>query len=564
MATIQELEAALQRADSEGDVEATQALANAILKQRTVQSGLGLPDNPQPTLGEAVVNAAKGIGRGLTDPFMGLAQLSANTSPFKPLTDKLYKPLEDSLGLPLTSESFNKSVNEGEKKYQGGRDPKSIDFSRLVGNVVSPLNVVAGVAGGPSLMGNIISGAVTSSTLPTYGENYLEDKKRQVSMGALASGAAGLLTRGLGRVIGPQVPEDIQVLREMGVTPTIGHRLGPWASRIEQGLESSPLLGSAIIDARNRSIHQYNRGIGQNVLNRIGETLPDDVPAGRALINHVGDALERNYGNLLPNLSGQMDNQFRQEMANVQTMGLTLRPAQRDELDQILQHELFNKFTPQGMASGETLKEVEHQLGHYAQGHMRSPDFNDQRLGSALRESQRILRSMIERNNPQYRGELQAANSAWADFLRMEKASTKSIKNDGFFSPGNYLQSVKDLDPTRRKSQFARGEARLQDVAEAGQRVLGSTVPDSGTTFRSMLGLGLLGGSYAIHPGLMFTELGAALPYTSMGQRVVDSVLSGGMGTRGPAGRFINRMSPLVAAGSAVGAATMPPLSYTP
>lgn len=563
MATLEQLESALRNADEAGDEEAATAFASEILKMRSTESA----NKMATSIPQKVSGALKGIGKGIIDPFVGLSQLSAHADPLRFMKDPLYSKLEEKVGVPLTAESLDKSINQGELEYQKGRE--GFDTPRLVGNILSPLNLATSLVGGPSLLGNVVSGVSSGLFQPVPEGNFDEEKFKQLGVGAGAAGVAGLVGRGISRVVSPRVSPDLQLLRGLGVTPTLGQRLGPTASRAEQGLMSFPVLGDAIRGARNRSIADYNRGLGNRVLENIGQSLPDDVPAGHQMISHLERSLRDNYDSLLPNLTGNMDSQFRQEIANVQTMGLLLPQQQRDQLDRILQTQVFDKFTPQGMASGETLKEVEHQLGTLAHGYMRSQDFDHQSLGRALRESQRVLRSMIERNNPQVGGELQNANAAWADFLRVEKAATKAGGNEGVFSPSNFLQATKELDPTRRKSQFAQGRARLQEEAEAGHRVLGATVPDSGTAYRSLLGLGLIGGiggaSAVGYPGsALLTSMLAMAPYTARGQALTDMILSGGMGVREPVGQFINRASPLVAAGSAIGATMAPPLSYTP
>ena len=42
------------------------------------------------------------------------------------------------------------------------------------------------------------------------------------------------------------------------------------------------------------------------------------------------------------------------------------------------------------------------------------------------------------------------------------------------------------------------GKGQLQDIAETGQRIIGSTVPDSGTTTRGLIATGILGGGSAM------------------------------------------------------------------
>jgi hypothetical protein len=78
----------------------------------------------------------------------------------------------------------------------------------------------------------------------------------------------------------------------------------------------------------------------------------------------------------------------------------------------------------------------------------------------------------------------------------------------------------------------------MQPYAEAGKSVLGSKVPDSGTPFRSavgMLGTGLLGGALGGHIapgiseaalGLAGAGLGAGLMYSPLGQSMFAHALA--------------------------------------
>ncbi len=504
---------------------------------------------------QRAVSEVKGFGKGLADPFVGLTQLVTNVDPLQNLKTKLFSGLEESSGIPLTTQGLNKAIKSGEKQYQEDRGSQELDVPRLLGNILSPLNIATGAIGGSAqgslfqnLMRNMGTGSLMGAMSPvTEGEDYATEKGGQIGLGGLAAGVTTLPSYFMGRVVAPHVPADIQHLREMGVTPTIGQRLGGNFNRAEQGFTSAPLLGGGIKEARNRAIDQWNVGIGNQVLEPLGERLPANTRSGRDLVEQVGSRISNRYDSLLPRLTGDMDPQFRQEMAQIQNMGLLFPDQQRDQLDRILQTQVFDKFTPQGRASGDTLKEVESQLGRLANGYMRNPDFDQRNLGRALRESQRVLRSMVERTNPQYAGELQPINQAWANFLRMENAAGRTGAVEGTFNPAQLRAAARSLDPTRRKSQFARGTARMQGDAELAQRILGTHVNDSGTPFRTALGLGMLGGGYMVHPGVLAGELASMLPYTRMGQSAVDTALSGGMGWRRPIGEVINRLGPLSA-----------------
>ena len=87
--------------------------------------------------------------------------------------------------------------------------------------------------------------------------------------------------------------------------------------------------------------------------------------------------------------------------------------------------------------------------------------------------------------NPARAPELRAANEAFANALRVEGGAGKIGSDQGVFTPDHLLSSVRQLDPSLRKGTFARGDALMQDLGDAGKAVLGNKVPDSGTPFEN-------------------------------------------------------------------------------
>ena len=66
----------------------------------------------------------------------------------------------------------------------------------------------------------------------------------------------------------------------------------------------------------------------------------------------------------------------------------------------------------------------------------------------------------------------------------------------------------------------------MQDLSDAGQKVLGSSVPDSGTPYRATIGIATAGGLNAIDPIALASTLGAGTLYTQPAQRVIAALLA--------------------------------------
>lgn len=510
---------------------------------------------------ERAVQQIRSFRAGMMDPVVGLIQLGSNIDPLREIKEKLYGGRE-ALGVPLSPSGFDEYVRRREQEIRSAGPEAGIDIPRALGTILSPAGLIpagriAPAAGLLPRVGQMAGvGALSGLSMPaTEDREFLPQKMEQAGMGATFGAGATLGLAPLARMVAPRIPEGVQELRAMGVVPTIGQRLGETASRIEQGLTSAPLLGSGIREARNTAIEEFNIGIGNRALARVGEKMPKDIKPGHEAVSHVGKTLNEKYSELLPKLTGDMDSQFMSEIQQLQSMATNLPETQQKQFEKLLKIQLFDKFTPTGKASGETLKEIERQLGHFAAGYRKSPDFDTQQLGMALREVQASLRGMIERNNPAHVGELQAINGAWSDFLRMENAASKVGTREGIFTPAQLKAAARLYDPTRKKSAFARGEAPIQKIAETGQRILGTTVPDSGTPFRTALGLGMLGGGYLAHPYILAGELATMAPYVRPGQVLMDKILSEGMGWRQPLGGGMRRL------GAPAGALGAGPLS---
>ena len=93
----------------------------------------------------------------------------------------------------------------------------------------------------------------------------------------------------------------------------------------------------------------------------------------------------------------------------------------------------------------------------------------------------------------------------------MAQASTRRKTSGGTFTPGDILQ---ESAKGKGKRAFETGTARMQRMGELGQRVIGDTVPDSGTASRLITG-GLLTANPVSQLGS--TAFGSALDPVSFG-----------------------------------------------
>jgi hypothetical protein len=370
-------------------------------------------------------------------------------------------------------------------------------------------------------------------------------------MGALSTGASGAteamtgnrelgIAAGLaapaaaGRALGGGRPlrKDVELLNKEGVQMTAGQIAGGTAKRIEDAATSIPVLGDAIKSAQRRGIDSFGEAAMNRALAPIGEKLPKGMKGNEA-IGYVQDKLGDAYDALLPKLKGNLygagGTSFYGELQTIKQMGQNLPPEQRGQLDRIIQHDVIDRFTNAGLASGESIKGIESQLGGMASTMGRSENRDVRALGSAVKEVQSALRGMIVRENPQYKGELSKINEGYANFKRTQVAASSVGAKDGAFTPAQLHNAAKAKDTSKDKSKFARGEALMQDLTGAGKNVLASSVPDSGTATRALVaGVGAGGAGYIFdHPVAVGGALLTTLPYTPWGQRAMQAMMIG-------------------------------------
>ena len=158
-------------------------------------------------------------------------------------------------------------------------------------------------------------------------------------------------------------------------------------------------------------------------------------------------------------------------------------------------------------------------------------------------------------NSPDLAQKLANANQAWANFARIRAAgaSQGAMNNEGVFTAGQLQNAVRSADKSVGKGATATGNALMQDLSGAGQRVLGSKYPDSGTTGRGLMALLAPAGMMAAPEQTLMTlgGIGAgALPYTQLGQRAAAALLTARPQLAQPVGKAVSKLGPVVVTGS--------------
>lgn len=452
--------------------------------------------------------------------------------------------------LPARADQFADELREA----QAAGAPEGVNWAAIEGEVIgtlpsTSLRVARGAAAIPALLNRGAQGALAGGQVAPTNE---------MSAGAnvgLGAGINALLPPALSRVISPAADNAVNELARRGVRLTPGQILGPTAKRVEDAARSVPILGDAITAAQRRSFGSFNEAVINDALAPINQKIPSGL-SGREAVAAAQDAVSGAYENLLPQLRVAADDQFGREILGAREVAKSLPPNLRPTFEHIVDSEVLSKFTPDGLMSGATMKDVESSLGQIAGSYLKSDNVFERRVGDGVRELQRILRSTVERSNPQHAGQLQAINATYARMARVNEAASRTTSESGVFTPEAFSAAVRKGDKSRGHSKYARGDALSQRLSDNARSVMGNRVPDSGTARRLMTGGAPLAAATFLEPtALTATALGAGAYLPGIDAVIRNALLRRPRGALEVANALRNRGNALVPFALAPGSA---------
>lgn len=468
-----------------------------------------------------------GMMQGMADPVVGGVQLLANAvNDFTKTTNLSSLITGEKNGL---GDKVNSRIAEKEKEYQAaraaaGRD--GFDAARLAGNVAITAPM-AGVGGVPaSMAGRVGMGAAQGGAYAALapvtdgGENFWTDKGKSVATGAAMGGVMAPVAGAIARVISPKANSaDINLLQQEGVRLTPGQAVGGGIAKAEEKLQSVPILGDAIAAARARGIKDFNKA----ALSRAGSVADDTGEAGIAAAKKH---LSAQYDEVIPKLQlNTASPDLVNKIGSLRGMVQSLPEREAKVFDDVITREIDKRLAPNGVLSGQNLKDALAAIRDKGSKFSKSPDAYQSDLGQAFKELHRTLLDDMMASNGANGAALKAIDKSYANFKRIERAQGSVANAGNDFSPAQLYSAVKALDRSKDKGQFAAGNSLMQDLAGAGKRVIGGNVPDSGTAGRVMMGGGVLGAGI-VNPLIPAATLAGASIYTPAIQNALVKVLT--------------------------------------
>lgn len=435
-------------------------------------------------------SAAGRLAMGAADPGVAIAQIAAN--------------------LAGKGDAVNNSIADTEKQYQSARNSAGsdgFDPLRLAGGVAITLPA-GGLVGGAakSLPTTAVRGALQGAGFAALqpvsgGENFAEEKAKQMAIGGVTGGIAAPVIASLAKIINPSVNPNVKILQDAGVRPTFGQAAGGFVDRLEEKAQSLPFLGDAIRSARKGVESQ----VEEAAFRRVGDPIGASIKGGGSdAILKAKDALSASYDKVIPRLSVNVtDPAFVGRISNLRKMVGSLPQQERDRFDAIIAREIDERLAPNGVLSGQNLKDAWMALRDQSAKLLKSNDAYQNDLGAALKQTFNELKSHVAATNSAVNvRDLRNTDLAYANYKILQKAASSANAVDGHITPSNLHAAVRASDRSLDKGRMAEGKALMQDLSGAAKDVVSNKFPNSGTFDRAIMGGLVLGAPLAPHISL--------------------------------------------------------------
>jgi hypothetical protein len=487
---------------------------------------------PEQTQPEAKAPSS-GFLMGLKDPITAGAQMIpralgavASLGGTKPnsLSDLLYRE----------AKRVDEMAKAEEQSYQAQREKKGesgFDVARLGGNILNPASFVPAArvaqlarAKGLSTVGQAATaGAVGGAMQPVVGEGtFGEQKTEQVVLGGVTGPIGEKVVAGAGRVLNPLVSKAEKTMRDLGITPTTGQTLGGQFKTLEEFAQNMPLIGPSIQNARQRVLFDFNKGVINKALARVDDKLPADV-IGRDAIAYASDQVSNKYDDVLSKMSFDLDFATTSNILGALSKAKSLDANQRQKVTETLNDIVFGKFSGQKL-DGQTYKAIESDLRKKASNYANSATASEREIGDALTDVLGVIKKELYSQNPKQTSQLRRVDSAYGDLSVINVAAANSGADSGVFTPKQFNTAVRQQDATRKKTAFAKGRARGQEIGDAAVSVIGDTAESTLTgrlAASTVGGIGLFSQPQIAIPAV----IGVPPAYSQGGQAAIDMLL---------------------------------------
>jgi len=477
---------------------------------------------------------SSGFRMGLKDPITAGAQLlpralAGVTSGFGTVPNPVSRFFS---GEAQRVDEMARAEEDAYQQQRAGQGGEGFDFARLAGNVLNPAAIAPAVraaslargAGAGKTLQAAAGGAAGAAMQPVTAEEGFEgEKAKQIAIGAVAGPIGERVVAGAGRVLNPLVSKAEQTMRDLGIRPTAGQVLGGQFKNMEDFAQNLPLVGTAITNARQRTLFDFNKGVINESLRRIGQKLPADV-IGRDAIAHATDVVSKSYDDVLGRMTFSLDQATKNRIISSAFGKSNLSPAQGDAVEEALERIIFNKIAGRKTTPGIEFKGIESDLSKMAANYSNSATAAEREIGQALSDALKQTRQELRSQNPSLTPRLRRIDNAYGKLKVVQIAAASSNAESGVFTPTQFAQAVRQADITRNKSAYARGRARSENISDAAKTVIGD---EARTSLEGRILASAAGGYGLLSQPQVAIPAAVAVPlmYSRTGQSLVDAAL---------------------------------------
>lgn len=373
-----------------------------------------------------------------------------------------------------------------------------------------------------------------------YGYNQGRDPLESVAFGAGGSLAGRATGRAIGGAVGgvAQSPA-VAFLRQQGIPLTTGQTVGGILKRFEDALMSAPVIGDQIGARRLEGLQAFNRAAFNEAGAPIGANVPEIGEMGiRSLRQQMGGAYDR----ATAGVDVPFDQQFATDIAALGGTSARLPPDYAAAFNTIGERRI-QPLIDRGSMTGADYQQATRGLraARRNAGTVGSTGF-EQEYRDALTGAINALEGNMRRGG----GASVVEGLDNADAVRRNLGTLETATRNA--AGGSQSGDIFTFTPSQLQRAGITTESRFPGprpfarLTDEGQRVLPSTIPDSGTARRltalalpaTLGGTGAGIGAYsdgvegAKDMGLGGIALGTALALggTRQGQRVIDTIIA--------------------------------------
>lgn len=311
-----------------------------------------------------------------------------------------------------------------------------------------------------------------------------------VLTGALEGAAGGTIGRGVVKGIGSGLSgvtnPDAQLLRQAQVPMTVGQMAGGRLARREDRLAGYAGVGDAINERRREGIQGFNRAAFREGLAPIGQDQIANV--AEEGIDEARQAVTGAYDTALRGVNVTPDAQFAIDYGAARTAGTAI-PRTGPEFGHVVDTR-FAPFVQRGQMSGPEIQDMLQSV--------KGSDFGTDAMGSMANDAMgnigAAVEDLVSRQAPGVMPGLTSANQAYRNTNILADAVGRGLNTEGLFTPAQLGQASRaNATKFTGKLGAASQNRPFFDLQRAGQNVLPSKVPDSGTAGRIEAGKGIFG-----------------------------------------------------------------------